>query len=72
MYFATAPLVKFKDVQKVFPTWLLYLKKSFVIDFYKAKIYPYGLSSLLMGIWFSTLKSTNRYGPGLLTRESKI
>lgn len=34
MYFATAPLVKFKDVQKV-----SYLRKSFVIgDLYKAKI----------------------------------
>lgn len=30
MYFATAaPLVEFKDVQKVFPT--LYLRKGFVI-----------------------------------------
>lgn len=30
MYFATAaPLVEFKDVQKVFPT--LYLRKSFAI-----------------------------------------
>lgn len=60
VYFATAPLVEFKDIQKVLPIWLseeeLCNRKS-----YKAKsLRSYELCSFLIGIELSTLKDTDK------------